>query len=433
MRLNSLLLSTAIFAAGFIHEAHAQSKSTIAACRNFTLIINSLATLADVQQCETTLGDLVIEAEDDSDLPAVIELPKLRFVDGGFLSINYPDRIRSTRLSAPNLTNITRDLYISNWVNLTTIDMPNLKHANRIRLDNLPALTEASLLSSLKSIENNYEVWNTSLVEIKNDKLPFAVFAEIYNNRRLEKVELSALKNASFDVALLRNRPGLQLSLPELTEVWHFEVQSAASISIPKLERAIGHFIVNTSSLEKLEAPVLRSVGTWDNPAIAITDNEGLVVENCPQLTSMSFPALESVQLDLLVENNTALRTADFPALERVTGNVAIQGPLLNVSMPQLERVGGVFYLGSDAGVDCGPFNQLKSNGGIRGDYSCPRFREPEARNTSRGATEKEINDWLKFLQGGNSGSGTGATIYRVSSTTVFISLTLVVLLHIIQ
>ncbi|KAK6336178.1 hypothetical protein TWF696_001741 [Orbilia brochopaga] len=425
MRTMSLLLSTAVFAACLLRTVHGQSERTLAACRNSTLLIDSLATLSQAQQCDRTIGDLVIE--DGSELPSVIEFPRLREVGGGFLSINIPDNIHARRLSAPNLTTITGDLYLSRWANLTTIDMPLLKSANRIRLDHLPALTSANLLSSLESIENNYEVWNTSLAEITNDKLPFAVFVEIYDNPRLEKVELSALKNASFDVALRRNRPGLEVSLPELEEVWHFEVQGAVSISIPKLQRAIGHFIVNTSSLERLEAPVLKSVGIWNDPAIVITDNEGLIVENCPRLTGMSFPILEAVQLDLIVEN-TALRTADFPALKRVTGNVAIQGSLENVSMPQLERVGGVFYLGSDSsGFDCGPFDQVKRSGGIRGDYSCPTFREPGARSDTRDASQAEIDSWLKWLQ------SSSASVYGVPSATMLVSFAVVALLHVIQ
>ncbi|KAJ6257531.1 hypothetical protein Dda_7316 [Drechslerella dactyloides] len=436
MQYRSLFTAT-ILTACLLHPAHAQSAETSSACGNFTILINSLSTLRAAQRCTTAPGDIVIEY--GSDLPTAIQFPLLREVEGSFLSIDFREEIRAQRLSAPNLTSITGDLYISSWVDLTTIDMPILKSTSRIRLNDLPALTNASFLASLESIENNYEVWNTSLTEITNDKLPYAIFVEIYDNPRLRKVELSALKNASYDVALKRNRPGLEVSLPELEEVWYFEVQGAASIAIPKLESAIGHFVVNMSSLERLEAPVLKTIGTWYDPTGVITDNLGLIVENCPELTNMSFPVLESVQLDLILKNNSALRTVNFPELERVTRNVLIQGSLSSVSMPELERVGAVFYLGSDSSrFDCSPFDRLKSSGGIRGDFSCPGFKEPPARNTTRTVSKSDIDSWLEWSDPEGSPANVDgvpdATIPSVTipSATIFVVCVVVALLQVI-
>ncbi|EPS37500.1 hypothetical protein H072_8787 [Dactylellina haptotyla CBS 200.50] len=343
--------------------------------------------------------------------------PKLRkFINGNFLALNFDENIPSTKISAPKLRNVTGDVYFSRWVNLETMDFPVLTTINRVRLNNLPKLTSANFLSTLESIENNYEVWNTSLSEIKNDKLPYAIFVEIFDNPLLEKIELTALKNASYNIALKRNRPGLEVSLPALTEVWYLELNKISKVEIPNLESAIGHFLVNESSIETIDAPKLKTVGLWYAPEIGITDNYGLRIENSPQLTDMSFPVLEAIQLDLVIRNNSALTDVDFPVLKRVTGNIAIQGALTSIELPALKKVGDSVFLGSTtSGFSCGDLGKYKANGSIRGDFECPSLTELPKRSTSQGAAKEEIEAWIGWLDGtstgppprGESGSGT--------------------------
>ncbi|KAF3940496.1 hypothetical protein ABW19_dt0206498 [Dactylella cylindrospora] len=401
-------LFTAFLAFRLLYTSHAQSTSS--ACGNYSLIIDSLEAFEAAQTCTTIAGDLVIEYV--AGLPSIVEFPNLEQVNGSFLSLNFDENILASELSAPKLTTVVNDFYISRWVNLSTIDMPLLSTVNRIRLNNLPSLTSANVLSSLETIENNYEIWNTSLTEITNEKLQYAVFVEIYNNPRLEKLEMTALRNASYDIALRRNRPDMEVSFPELVEVWYFEMQQIASLEIPKLESVIGHFIVNSSSLKTLEAPSLKTIGTWYDPTISITSNFGLKIQNCPNLASISFPELVSVQLDIIITNNTALEVVDFPKLERITANVGIEGSFTNVTMPALERVGGVFYLGSDeSGFDCSDFSQLRSSGGIRGEYSCPQYKEPPNRQGAFYEGDPgELDSWLGWLNGTNGNAPSGGT-----------------------
>ncbi|EWC44536.1 hypothetical protein DRE_06708 [Drechslerella stenobrocha 248] len=393
-------LAIAILALGTFHQTYAQSTSPL--CSNSTVLIKSLSTLNAAQECTSVAGDIVIEY--GSDLPSQIDFPKLRQVGGSFLSISFDEDIRAQQLSAPNLTVIVGDFYISRWDNLTTIDMPMLKKANRVRLNNLPALKSANFLSTISSIDNNYEIRNTSLTEITNSRLTTAVFVQIFDNPRLKKVELSALRNASYNVALKRNLPGLQVSLPELREVWYFDVNQIGSLALPRLETAIGHFIINSSSLERLEAPALKNVGTWFDPKIIITENKGLVIVNSPNLSNISLPSLESVQLDLYIRNNPALKQIDFPSLKDVTGNVVIEGSPKTVTIAHLERVGGVFSLGTDvAPFNCEPFSQLKNKGGIRKDYSCPTFKDPPVRKSglaAKNTSQAEITEWLHWQHG---------------------------------
>ncbi|KAK6532761.1 hypothetical protein TWF281_006938 [Arthrobotrys megalospora] len=398
------MLSNILFLTAFgLSNLHlTQSQSTPSICDNSTILINSRSSLTAAQECTAVDGDIVIEYA--SDYPATIEFPNLESVDGSFLSINFDQNIRVTRLSAPKLTIVTADVYISRWVNLTTINMPVLTTINRVRLNHLPALTSANFLSTLETIENNYEVTNTSLREIKNDKLSFAVFVEIFDNPQLETLELTALTNASYNVALRRNKPGVQVSLPALKEVFYFEFQRISSLEIPELERVIGHFVVNDSTVETLEAPKLQTVGLWYDPSISITNNRGLVVQNSGSLTSLSFPVLEAAQLDLVIRNNSALRDISFPNLMRVTGNIGLEGTFESVRFPELERVGGIFSLGNDeAGFSCGDLQSFKNNGSIRGDFSCPQYKELPTRGSSQGESKKEVEDWLSW-----SGTGTG-------------------------
>ncbi|KAK6335864.1 hypothetical protein TWF730_003239 [Orbilia blumenaviensis] len=392
------MVSNILFLAAFSLSGFrpAQSQSTPSICDNSTLLIDSLQVLEEAQECTTVAGDIVIQYA--SDYPATMEFPNLESVDGSFLSINFDEDISVTRLSAPKLTTVAADVYISRWVKLTTINMPVLTTINRVRLNNLPSLTSANFLATLETIENNYEVTNTSLKEIKNDKLKFAIFVEIFDNRELEKFELTALTNASYNVALRRNKPGVEVSLPALQEVFYFDLQRISSLEIPELEQVIGHFLVNESTVTTVEAPKLQSVGLWYDPSISITNNKGLVILNSGSLASLSFPALEAVQLDLLIRNNSELRDISFPMLKRVTGNIGLEGTFESVSFPELEKVGGIFSVGNDeSGFSCSDLQGFKSNGTIRGDFSCPQYEELPARGSSIGESKEEIEDWLKW------------------------------------
>ncbi|KAF3155703.1 hypothetical protein TWF788_006007 [Orbilia oligospora] len=410
------MISKVLFltAVGISSLHSAQSQSTPSICDNSTLLIDSRRVLTAAQECTTVAGDIVIQYA--SDYPATMEFPNLESVDGSFLSINFDEDIRVTRLSAPKLTKVWADVYISRWVNLTTINMPVLTSINRVRLNHLPSLTSANFLSTLETIENNYEVTNTSLKEIKNDKIPFAVFVEIFDNKELEKLELTALTNASYNIALRRNKPGVEVSLPALKEVFFFEFQRISSLEIPELERAIGHFLVNDSTVETLEAPKLRDVGIWYDPSSSITNNRGLLIQNSGNLKSLSFPVLEAVQLDLLVRNNSELEDISFPMLKRVTGNVGLEGTFESVRFPELDRVGGVFSLGNDeAGFNCADLQGFKNNGTIRGAFSCPQYQELPARSGSKADSKKEIDDWLNW-----SSSGTSLESFRSMNAFVF-------------
>ncbi|KAK6505740.1 hypothetical protein TWF481_007632 [Arthrobotrys musiformis] len=420
--LSNILLITAVGLGSF---RSVQSQSTPSICDNSTLLIDSRQVLTTAQECTAVAGDIVIQYA--SDYPATIEFPNLESIDGSFLSINFDEDIRVTRLSAPKLKSVTADVYISRWVNLTTINMPVLTTINRVRLNNLPSLTSANFLSTLESIENNYEVTNTSLKEITNDKLPFAVFVEIFDNKELEKFELKGLKNASYNVALRRNKPGVEVSLPALKEVFYFEFQRISSLEIPELERVIGHFVVNDSTVESLEAPKLQNVGLWYDPSISITNNRGLVIQNSGDSESLSFPVLEAVQLDLVIRNNSALRDISFPMLRRVTGNIGLEGTFESVRLPELDRVGGIFSLGNDeAGFNCGDLQAFKTNGTIRGEFSCPRYQELPTRSSSIGESEKEIKDWLNWASpstGFESFRSMGAVAFAIGISTILLVL----------
>lgn len=410
---HGLFLTTCLAAiSGILPGTAVYAQSTDSICSRSTILIDTLETLEAVQNCTTVEGDIVIQYGED--LPSEIEFPVLEEIGGSFLSLNFEENILAWRLAAPRLERLGADLYISRWVNLTTIDMPVFDEANRIRLNNLPRLTSANLLSTVTKIENNYEVWNTSLTNITNDGLTYATFVEIFDNFELETLELSALRNASFDVALRRNRPGVDVRLPSLEEVWYFELQEIGSLEVPVLETVIGHFVVNMSSLESLNAPNLTTVGIWYDPHLLIGDNLGMIITNNDQLDTISLPELKDVRLDVVVRNNTALRQVDLPALAQVYGNVALEGPFDEVTIPGLDKVGGEFTIGGQdqSSSVCGPFQTLKNNGDIRGRFSCPRFAAPPVRSRADLGSENMrpyVDGFIAWAEGGESGSGSSS------------------------
>ncbi|OAL22046.1 hypothetical protein AYO20_11282 [Fonsecaea nubica] len=396
------------FAGGLLLAVYAQS--TPCACSNSTILINSLETLEAAQACTTAAGDIVIEYGED--LPPEIEFPVLETVEGSVLSLNFDENIPAWRFSAPRLNRV-KDFYLSHWVNLTTIDMPLFDHADRIRLNDLPQLTTAHFLSTVSRIDFNYEIWNTSLTNITNNRLLYATFVEIFDNPKLETVELLALRNASYNIALRRNRPGLDVRLRDLKEVWHLELQQIASLTVPVLENVIGYFIVNASSLNTLSAPNLQTIGTWYDPHIVVTDNRGLIVTNNQVLDTLSFPQLKNVTLDLVIRNDTSLRNVHFPELHSVAGNVALEGQFTEITFPDLNRVGGEFSIGvGQSSAFCRPFQDLKENGSIRGDFSCPEFSEPTPRSQlDLDNMQEYIDEYLEWVITGQTNAGAIVTV----------------------
>ncbi|RVX69891.1 hypothetical protein B0A52_05726 [Exophiala mesophila] len=402
------LLSIIGTGSALLLAVHAQSTPSV--CSNFTVIINSQDTLEAAQACTTVTGDIVIQY--GPTLPPEIEFPILEQVDGSLLSLDVGENILAWRFSAPKLERVVNDFYLSRWVNLTTIEMPLFDHAERVRLNHLPKLTTAHFLSTVSRLDWNYEIRNTSLTNITNDRLLYSTFVEIFDNPNLETFEMLALRNASFNVALRRNRPGVAVRLRDLTEVWHLELQEISSLSVPALKNVIGYFTVNASSLSTLNVPNLETVGTWYDPHITITNNRGLTITNNQLLDSMSFPQLKDVRLDLSIRNNTSLEILDFPELERVAGNVALEGPFSHVAFPELNRVGGEFTIGVDTSPTiCHPFVDLKNNGSIRGDLSCPDFSEPSQLDLDTDEMQEYIDDYLEWAAKGQTNTGPSIAI----------------------
>lgn len=412
------LISTIGLGCALVLSVSAQSTPSV--CSLSTILVNSRDTLEAAQTCTTAAGDIVIEY--GPDLPSEIEFPALETVDGSFLSINFDENILAWRFSAPKLHWVVGDFYFSRWVNLTTIDMPLFDHADRLRLNHLPNLTTAHFLSTVSRLDYNYEIRNTSLANITNDRLLYTTFVEIFDNPNLETVELLALRNASYNVALRGNRPGLAVRLRDLKEVWHLELQQISSLSVPALKNVIGHFIVNTSSVGILSAPILETIGTWYDPHIAVSDNRGLIVTNNPSLDSMSFPQLKNVTLDLLIRNNTSLGILQFPELDRVAGNVALEGPFTQITFPKLDRVGGELTIGVNMSPTiCRPFVDLKNNGSIRGDLSCPAFSEPSQLDLDADDMQEYIDDYLEWAATGQTNAGPRMTVPALNEIMVIV------------
>jgi hypothetical protein len=93
-----------------------------------------------------------------------------------------------------------------------------------------------------------------------------------------------------------------------------------------------------------------------------------LVIENCPQITSLS-PALDSlvnVSTRIVIDNLDALTSVTIPMLARTGSGVRIYGlaGTTSIAMPQLQFIGGTLELDSNTAVTSVAFGALRTVNG---------------------------------------------------------------------
>ncbi|WP_309641031.1 hypothetical protein [Flavobacterium sp.] len=198
----------------------------------------------------------------------------------------------------------TENIYIQNTTVLTTVD-----------------------LSSVTSVTDLYVTWNQAL-----------------NN-----INLNNLTNIDNRIVISGNPGMTSVSLPGITEIFAgisiSDNDNLTSIDIPNLSACHGTIY---SSLN----PALTSVSL---PALVTLD--GIEIETCPNLSTLSIGALTTVitfdiantnltslsmpnltEARLNISNNPIMTSIDFPALVKVMDNFEITGNanLTSIQLPQL-------------------------------------------------------------------------------------------------
>jgi len=105
--------------------------------------------------------------------------------------------------------------------------------------------------------------------------------------------------------------------------------------------------------------------------AANLTSTGGLVFAANENLMNISLPSLETVKGVFQIANNTALKSVDgFPKLKSISGALDFSGNFSKVDLPALKEVRGGFNLQSSGNLDCDSFSKLRGNV-IQGTYTC--------------------------------------------------------------
>jgi hypothetical protein len=240
---------------------------------------------------------------------------------GAWLEVRYSSSLR--KMLFPQL----------DWIGLALIliDVPLLEQlelANGVVVGglNAPATTFSGF------------IMNTGLSEIDGifSGAPYDI--SIYDNPRLQKVNLPTSQirlqyNSSYtgSLTIVNNSPNIIVDLPNLASVaGSISIGNVSSLSIPSLALVNGSMYVTNASFPSLSAPQLQTV-------------------------------IGDLNITGAFSRYSLSESKDQRELIRIH----------SLNFPNLAYIGGNLFLQSTKYFDCGPFEQLYIDGGIKGTPVC--------------------------------------------------------------
>lgn len=183
-------------------------------------------------------------------------------------------------------------------------------------------------------------------------------------------------------------------------------LQSIGSISLANLTSTNGSLSFSSSSIEKIEISSLKTIGN------------SLTINKNSDLTEIEFSKLTSIGGALQISDNDDLNSfSGFPELKTVGGSVNINGSFDNGTFESLDRVSGGFNLRSSGELSCEEFNELNSDGDIKGDkYYCSgadketSSSSAKSRSSSETSTSTDDSDSDESSSSASKSSDSGAS-----------------------
>lgn len=217
---------------------------------------------------------------------------------------------------------------------------------------------------------------------------------------------LAALKEVKGSIIVNNNYFGTDLSgLDHLEKAGSVKIGTAAEpsrapllsmVRFPKLREIKSEFIVNNTNIQWVQAPLLVSIG------------ESLLVFS-ESLTSVTFPELKSVRMDVQIKG--------------ITEGVTDYGSIIkNIEFPVLEQIGGKLYVAKMAALETVDFPLLSSINNITvekarslQEWNCPSLEScgaisiiPISRTVDPTPLERLNFNSLKEIEGDLTLSGLG-------------------------
>jgi hypothetical protein len=125
-----------------------------------------------------------------------------------------------------------------------------------------------------------------------------------------------------------------------------FTLTHVSNVSANNLANVGSTFSVSETQLQTLSLPALKSSGL------------DMIIRSNPSLSSLSFPALETIQGTLSIANNTDMAIS-LNSLREVRGSIDISNNVNSFEVPKLERLDGALKV-SGKGFNCPSLDEMK-------------------------------------------------------------------------
>lgn len=342
---------------------------TASICSQATATINSQADATQYADCSTISGDVLISA----DASGTIALDGPQQITGNLICHNAG---QLTSLSSTSIGSIGKAFDLFNLTLLSTLQMSDLQSANNISWNSLPALSSLTMPAVI-SKATYVLITNTFLSTLDGINLKTVSSLNINNNNRL-KTFSTQVANITGSLNIDSNGKLLDVSFPNLIWAANMTLRNVSTLSIPSLATVNGSLGLYENYFSSVAAPNLTSVGNTG------TLQGSLAFVANPSLANISMPQLQSVGGANQIANNSALEAISFPTLSFVGGAIDFSGNFSTPALPDLTNVKGGFNVQSTASIDCSGFQSEKGSV-IQGTFTCGTTANPTTKGSGTG------------------------------------------------
>ncbi|KAL3232110.1 Sporulation-specific protein 22 [Nakaseomyces bracarensis] len=301
-------------------------------CSNDSFIINSAEELYYLQKkCTFLQGSLIINKGYNE---RVVDLGNIREINGDIIVEANPNIFK---IDGEHLEKIGNKFHLMNLMSLVTVNFPALRKIRSINWRVVPVLNNIDIGNRLNGLKY-LTISDSSISDLNVFKnvQELAIF-NINNNRFLETIE-SDLISVKKQLTIHANADELVITLNSLYSVDNITVRDASEISLPNLTQVNSSMEFIDNYFSELHLPNLQKI----DGTLGIIDN--------PNLNSVNFEGLKSLNGGLMIANNTKLDNIDFfPNLKQIGGAIYFDGSFNSTDMPKLKLVKGSAYIKSSS------------------------------------------------------------------------------------
>jgi hypothetical protein len=308
----------------FFLNANAETANRPLACTQQSRTITTQAEADALSSCVNVTGTIIVESPSLTQLT----LNGIERVDNLQIS-SSPSLVD---VSAPVLYWIDHNFTISNLPLLSILSLPSLSTAavDTLSWTDIPNLVQPVLRKEADQYGNvGANIYGDLIISSSGiqdlDFFNFGTFNQAQNvrvvdNRDLRTINLTTLEEAQ-SIQIASNGPNTSVDLPTLSRANSLSLEGVSAVSVPRLAKLDGNFVLSGNSFERFAAPAFTGVaGDVD-------------IEHNKLLSDLSLPMLTEVGGGL---SNGSFTVANNPALTSLN----------------LERLGGGTEVGASGAID---------------------------------------------------------------------------------